>query len=132
MNSYLYLIIGLLVGVPTGIVIGRFLLRKLFKDQEVNAQNKVKKILKEAENDAEILKKNRMLEAKEKFLQLKSEHEQELNSKNNAFNQRENSLKQKEQSLNSKLENATRRDQEVEKVKLNFEKQAEIAVKKQE
>jgi ribonuclease Y len=57
MNSILYIIIGLLAGVPTGIVIGRFLLRKLFKDQEVGAQHKVKKILKDAENNAEILKR---------------------------------------------------------------------------
>jgi ribonuclease Y len=62
-----------------GIVIGRFLLRKLFKDQETSAQNKVKKILKDAENNAEILKKNKLLEAKEKFLQMKAEHEQEVN-----------------------------------------------------
>src|SRR3978361_1869592 len=98
--TILYIIIGLLAGVPTGIVIGRFLLRKLFKDQEVSAQNKVKKILREAENDADILKKNRLLEAKEKFLQMKSEHEQEINAKNNNINQRENAMKQKEQSVN--------------------------------
>jgi ribonuclease Y len=43
MNGILYTIIGLLVGVPAGVTIGRFLLRKLFKDQEAAAQNKVKK-----------------------------------------------------------------------------------------
>ena len=75
MTSLLYIIIGLLAGVPTGIVVGRFLLKKLFKDQEANAQNKVKKILKDAESSAEILKKDRLLEAKERFLQLKAEHE---------------------------------------------------------
>src|SRR5271165_5148408 len=83
MNIYLYLIIGLLMGVPTGVVIGRYLLRKLFKDQEIAAQNKVKKILKDAENDSEILKKNKLLEAKERFLQMKAEHEQQINEKNN-------------------------------------------------
>jgi ribonuclease Y len=46
MTNILYVIIGLLIGVPTGIVIGRFLLRKLFKDQEAAAQLKVKKILR--------------------------------------------------------------------------------------
>ena len=65
--TILYIIIAFVFGIPPGILAGRFLLRKLFKDQEIAAQNKVKKILKEAENDAEILKKNRMLEAKERF-----------------------------------------------------------------
>src|SRR5471030_3178955 len=75
MNIYLVLIIGVFIGALPGYVLGRYLLRKLFKDQEVAAQNKVKKILKDAENDSEILKKNRLLEAKEKFLQMKAEHE---------------------------------------------------------
>src|ERR1700710_1176404 len=107
MNSSLYAIIGLLIGVGAGIIIGRFLLRKLFKAQENSAQNKAKLILKDAENNAEILKKNKLLEAKERFLQMKAEHEQEINAKNNSYNQRENAFKQKEQSLNSRLENTT-------------------------
>ena len=130
--NVLYIVIGLLLGTGLGIVIGRYLLQKLFTSQEAAAQTKVKKILKDAENNAEILKKNKLLEAKEKFLQLKAEHEQEVNTKNNTINQRENSLKQKEQSLNQKLENASRRDQEVENTRKNLEKQTEAAIKKQE
>src|SRR3954466_7209216 len=128
MDILLYGIIGLLLGVGLGIVIGRFLLRKLFKDQEASAQNKVKKILKDAENDAEILRKNKLLEAKEKFLQMKAEHENEINSKNAAINQRENSVKQKEQSYNQRLENITRKETELDNVRKNLERQTELAV----
>ncbi len=128
----LYIIIGLLLGIGLGIVIGRYLLRKLFSSQEVAAQTKVKKILKDAESNAELLKKNKLLEAKERFLQLKAEHEQEVTTKNNGINQRENSLKQKEQSLNQKMENANRKDQELENVRKNLEKQTDAAIKKQE
>jgi ribonuclease Y len=126
-------IIGyVLAGLVIGVLIGRYLLRSLLKAQEVAAQTKVKKMLKDAESKAEILKKDRLLEAKEKFLQLKSEHETEVNAKNNAINQRENSLKQKEQSLNSKIENASRKEQELDNTRKNLEKQTELAVKKQE
>ncbi|WP_316813144.1 ribonuclease Y [Pedobacter heparinus] len=121
-----------LAGLVVGVLVGRYLLRSLLKTQEIAAQTKVKKMLKDAESKAEILKKDRLLEAKEKFLQLKSEHEQEVNAKNNLINQRENSLKQKEQSLNSKVENATRKEQELDNHKKNLEKQTEIAIKKQE
>ena len=58
MDTSLYAIIGLLVGAGIGIIIGRFLLRKLFKAQENTAQNKAKLILKDAENNAEILNHN--------------------------------------------------------------------------
>ncbi|PWG79637.1 ribonuclease Y [Pararcticibacter amylolyticus] len=126
------IILYVLVGLIAGVVIGRFMLRKLLRNQELAAQNKVKKILKDAENNAEILKKNKLLEAKEKFLQMKAEHEQEVNSKNNALNQRENSVKGKEQSLNQRIENVNRKDQEIENLKKNLEKQLEIARNKQD
>jgi ribonuclease Y len=132
MNSSLYVIIGLLIGAGIGIIVGRFLLRKLFKAQENAAQNKAKLILKDAENNAEILKKNKLLEAKERFLQMKAEHEQEVNGKNNALNQRENTFKQKEQSLNQKLENASRKENELDNARKNLERQNELVAKKQE
>jgi len=131
-NTILYLIIGVLIGGLPGFLLGRFLLKKLFKDQEAAAQTKVKKILKDAENDAEILKKNRLLEAKEKFLQMKAEHEQQINEKNNVINQRENGVKQKEQSLNQRLENQNRKDAELDNLRKNLERQTEIVTKKQE
>ncbi|RZL36184.1 MAG: DUF3552 domain-containing protein, partial [Pedobacter sp.] len=126
-------IIGcILISLGVGIVLGRYLLRSLFKQQEIAAQNKAKKILKDAESNAEILKKDRLLEAKEKFLQMKTEHEQAVNSRNNEVNQRENSIKQKEQSLNQKLENMNRKEQELDNHKANLERQTSIAIKKQE
>jgi len=131
MEILIYVIIGL-VTFGLGIVTGRFLLRQLLKQQEVAAQNKVKKILREAESKAEILKKDKLLEAKEKFLQMKADHEQEINQKNVAAGQRENTLKQKEQSLNSKIDNAAKKEQELEKAKENFEKQAVHLKTKQE
>jgi ribonuclease Y len=125
-------IFALIAGLGIGIVVGRFLLRNLLKQQEIAAQNKVKKILKDAENNAEILKKNKLLEAKEKFLQLKAEHEQEVNAKNNSINQRDNTIKQKEQSVNQRTENLHKKEQELDKVKANLEKQTDLAVKKQD
>lgn len=128
MEVIVYVVGSLLLGVGTG----RFLLKRFYQSEEVAAQAKAKKILKDAEENAEILRKNKLLEAKEKFLQMKSEHEQEINTKNNQANQRENSLRQKEQSLNQKLEHLNRKEQELDQTRQNFEKQTELARKKQE
>lgn len=124
-------IIYIVIAFAVGVVIGRFVLQMVFKRQEIAAQNKAKKILKEAEQAGEHLKKQRQLEAKEKFLQLKAEHEKETNQKNNALNQRENSIRQKEQSLNQKLENLNREKQELENQRKNLERLTEIGEKKQ-
>lgn len=126
------IILYICVSLVAGIFIGRYLLRLLLKRQEIAAQAKVKKMLKEAENNAEILKKNRLLEAKEKFLQLKSEHEKEVNERNNQLSQKENSIRQKEQSLNQKLDNLQRKENELDAQKNNLAKQHEIALKKQQ
>src|SRR5690606_975385 len=128
----LQILLYILIGLVAGIFIGRFLLRKLFKNQEIGAQNKAKKILKDAESSAEILKKNKLLEAKEKFLQMKADHEREINAKNNTINQRENSVKQKEQSINQKLDNLNKKEQELDALRANLEKQTEFARRKQE
>ena len=52
-------------------------------------------ILEKAELEAENLKKEKILQAKEKFLQLKSEHEKFVNDKNAQIKDTENRLKQK-------------------------------------
>ena len=79
------IIIFLIIGAGSfggGIIAGKYFLRQVNKKQEIAAQNKVKRILREAENNAEILKKDKLLEAREKFLQMKADHEQEINQKN--------------------------------------------------
>lgn len=126
-------IIFLILGILGGTAIGRYLLTMVFKGQEQQAKNKVKNMLKEAESKADTLKKDKILEAKERFLQLKADHEQELQQKNQQAGQRENTLKQKEQSLNQKIENNTRKEVELENTKANLTKQLEIVeTKKQE
>lgn len=124
------ILLYILSGFIGGVLLDRLLLRRIFRKQEMQAKNKAKQALKEADAQAEILKKNKLLEAKEKFLQLKGEHEKELASRNQAIAQRENTLKQKEQSLNQKLENNSRKEQELENMKQNLARQTEILEKK--
>jgi ribonuclease Y len=97
------------------------------------SQSKSAQIIKEAEEKAEILKKDKLLEAKEKFLQLKAEHENEVNQRNANILKEENKIKQQEQSLKSKMENTQRKDSELDNLKLLLEKQsAAVALKKEE
>ena len=50
-------------------------------------------ILKCAEQDGENIKKEKIFQAKEKFLQLKTEHEQQILEKSNVIIQQENRIK---------------------------------------
>jgi len=89
-------------------------------------------LLKEAESEAEMIKQQKILQAKEKFLQLKEEHEKLINEKNGKLNQRENEVKQKEFSVNQKQEDIQRKNKEVETIRENLNVQLEIIEKKKD
>ena len=56
-------------------------------------------IVRDAEAEGEAQKRDKMLQAKEKFLQLKTEHEKYINEKNSKISATENRLNQKEMQL---------------------------------
>jgi ribonuclease Y len=120
----LYLVIGgasLLVGAGVAFFIYSQVIR-----------NKSNNLIKEAEGEAEMIKQQKILQAKEKFLQLKEEHEKIINEKNSKLSQRENEVKQKEFSISQKQEDLQRKKNEVEAVRENLTNQLSIVEKKKE
>ncbi|MGO1521773.1 MAG: ribonuclease Y [Sphingobacterium sp.] len=124
--------ISIIIALVVGVFIGRYLLQMLFKKQEQSAQEKAEQIIKDAEKQADHTRKQRQLEAKEKFLQLKGEHEKEVQQRNNTVSQKENSVRQKEQSLNQRMENINRDKQELELKNSKLDQLIELNEKKQE
>ncbi|SDK98962.1 Ribonuclease Y [Sphingobacterium mizutaii] len=124
--------ISIIISLVVGVFIGRYLLQMLFKKQEQSANEKAAQIVKDAEQQADHIKKQRQLEAKEKFLQLKAEHEKEVNQKNNTISQKENTIRQKEQSLNQKLENLNREKQDLDNKTKKLDQMIEFNDKKKE
>ena len=130
MGEPVYIIIAGVAGVILGFVIGKIMLAKSNKEEERKAQEQAKLILKEAEISAENIKKDKILEAKEKFLKLKSDFEEEANRKKNQIITNENKLKQREQHLSKEMEQTKRKEAEVESMKENLTAQLEIVNKK--
>ena len=106
----------------------------------VNAAMKAKvaRKLKEAEDQGENIKRNKLLEAKEKFLNMKAEFEKEVAERNskiqqseNRAQQIENRAQQKEQQVNQKQKELDRKNNEVEAIRENLEKQLTLVDAKQ-
>ena len=95
-------------------------------------KTKYDSILKEAEAEAEVIKKNKLLEVKEKFLNKKADLEKEVAARNQKIQQAENRLKQRELVLNQRQEEIQRKKVEAEAVKENLEAQLVIVDKKKE
>ena len=87
-------------------------------------------IIKEAETEAEVIKKNKLLEVKEKFLNKKADLEKEVAIRNQKIQQAENKLKQREIVLNQKQEEVQRKRNEAEAIKENLEAQIAIVEQK--
>ena len=92
--------------------------------------NKSKLIIEEAQKNAEQIKKEKILQAKEKFIELKSEHEKVITKKNNDTNNANQRVKQKENTLNQKLAEVNRRDVEFKKDRVTIDQQRSVLDKK--
>ncbi len=89
-------------------------------------------ILKEAENAGEMIKKEKLLQAKEKFIQLKSEHDKQVNERNQRLAQSEQKAKQLENQLQNQQREAERKSAENDRLKEKMESQMQALEHKKE
>ncbi len=89
-------------------------------------------IIKEAEAEGDAQKRDKMLQAKERFLQLKTEHEKYINEKNSKIIATENRLNQKEMQLSQKIEEQQRARNELEILRENMNGQLGLLDKRTE
>ena len=117
------IIISIAVSLVAGAVL-TFICLKLFYKTRYN------NILEEAKKEAEVIKKNKLLEVKEKFLHLKVDLEKQVTSRNAKIQSTESKLKQRELLINQKQEEVQRKKSEVDAIKENLDNQLEIIDKK--
>ena len=96
------------------------------------ANSHAKKILSDAEKDAEVIKKNKLLEAKEETLQMKAEVEKQANARLAKIQNVENRLKQREMQLNQRHEELNKKNTELDELKVNLDNQHELLEKKKQ
>jgi ribonucrease Y len=123
--TIIYIIIGI-AALIIGAVLGKVLFAKNTKKQVEEAEHQVKKIIADGQLQAENLKKEKLLEAKEKFVQLKAEHDKDVLQRNQKVIEGEGRIKQKEQSLNQKDQNLEKQIKENEAIKETLNRQIEV------
>ncbi len=121
----IYIIIGL-VCLVIGIIAGKLIFAQNNRRIIEEAEFQSKKIIEDAKSNAENLKKEKLLEAKERFVQLKSEHDKEVFERNRKIGEGENRIRQKEQGLNQKTEQLDRQLKENDAIKTNLNRQIEV------
>ena len=126
----IYIIIGLVVGALGGILYSRKATNSkanfIIKDAKQNAEN----IIQNANVQAESIKKERIVQAKEKFLELKTEHDANIQAREKKMQEIEKRAKDKESKLNDELSKVSRLEKDLEKQQTEYQRKSEIRLKK--
>ena len=118
-------IITAVVALILGGVCGYFLFRHVVK-------GKYNEMIGAAEKEAEVIKKKKLLEVEEKFLNKKSELQKEVQQRNQHIQQSENKLKQREMTLNQRQEELGRRKNELDGQQQRIDNEKKLLLVKQD
>src|SRR5215203_1566351 len=127
------LVLSIIIGVIcliAGLVAGKFIFAVNTQKQIEDAEQQSKRILSDAQQTAETLKKEKLLEAKEKFVQMRAEHDREVLERNKKLVEAESRIKSQEQSVNSKSTNLDKQIKDNEAIKENLNRQIDVVNQK--
>lgn len=116
------IVVGI-IGIIVGAVVAWYLTGKA-------ANSRARNILSDAEKDAEVIRKNKLLEAKEEIISMKAEAEKQANARTSKIQITENRLKQREMSLNQRQEELSKKGNEIDSIRVNLDNQQELLDKR--
>ncbi|WP_100611488.1 ribonuclease Y [Confluentibacter lentus] len=132
MDNSIIIIIG---GVVLGIVIGFIIAKTLEKNNASKLVREAKKsaasILKEANSEGEAIKKDKILQAKEKFIELKAEHEKVILSRDKQMAEAEKRTRDKESQISSELNKSKTLNESLEAKIKDYSHRLDILDKKE-
>lgn len=125
------IIISAVLGLAVGFAIAKFLEKGKASKTIINARKDALAIIKNAKNEGENIKKDKIFQAKERFLELKAEHEKVILSKEKKIGESEKRSRDKESQLSNELSKTKKINDSLEQQITDTAHKAEILDKKQ-
>lgn len=119
MESIIIAIIGLLAGGAAVLFVTRVMLK-----------SKASSIVEEAKREAESIKRNKVLEVKEKCMQMKADMEQQITARYSKVQSVESKAQQRESQLNQQQQELQRKKSELDSLRVNLDAQFDVVEKK--
>lgn len=132
MNTYIIIPVALIVGLGLGFLIAKLIERNNAANLIKGAKKSASSILKEARAEAENLKKDKILQAKEKFLELKAEHEKVILGRDKKISETEKRTRDKESQVSNELAKNKKLNAEIESTQTEYKERLDILSKKQQ
>ncbi|MCR3957006.1 MAG: ribonuclease Y, partial [Gudongella sp.] len=120
-ESLIYAILGLVIG----IIAGYFIRRYIGEGKIKNAEELAKKITEDAVKDGEARKKELLLEAKEEIHKTRSDLDKEIKERRNEIQKMERRLQNKEETIDRRNESIERKEDSLAKKLRNLEEKEE-------
>ena len=131
-NTILYIVGGVVLGLILGYIIAKSLEKGKASKLIANAESESKSILKLAKTNAEALKKDKILQAKEKFIELKAEHEKVILSRDKKMAEAEKRIRDKESQISNELSKAKKSNQSLDSKIKDYDFRLEFLEKKKD
>ena len=124
------LLIGVVLGIVVGFIGNKLIERYRSSKQIEDSKLESKRILEIAKQESENLKKNKIIQAKEKFLELKTEHEKIILSREHKIKSIEREVLDKEKEISSQLSQQKDLNAQLELNSADYEKKLEVLEKR--
>ena len=130
-NTILIIVAAAILGIAIGFIIAKSLEKSKASKLISSAKKEANSVLKEAKIEGESLKKDKILQAKEKFIELKSEHEKVILSRDKKMAEAEKRTRDKESQISSELAKNKNLNKQTEQKLKDYTHRLEILEKKQ-
>ena len=108
MESIIFIVLSAIGGTALGYVAARYMVSGQLKAKEKKAEQHVKRMLKDAKEKADQLKKERLLEVKEELVKKRGELEEELSQRKDKVVEREANVKERNKELQVRSEEVSK------------------------
>ncbi|KMQ63164.1 ribonuclease [Chryseobacterium angstadtii] len=125
-------VICLVIGAVIGIIFSKSSLNTKAKFIVDDAKKNAENLIEKANVQAESIKKEKNLQAKEKFLELKSQHDADIQSREKKIQEIEKRTKDKEHKLNDELSKTGKLEKDLDRQIADYAKKNEILDRKQQ
>ncbi|NJB72350.1 ribonuclease Y [Saonia flava] len=131
MDTNTIIIIAALVGLAIGFAIAKFMEKGKASKTISSAKKEAATILKSAGIEGESIKKDKIFQAKEKFLELKAEHEKVIINKDKKIGEAEKRIRDKESQVSNELSKSKKLNDQLESKIKDVNHKSEFYEKKQ-
>ena len=131
-NSIIFVVGGVILGLILGFVIAKILEKNNASKLVKEAKKDADLILKEAKSEGESIKKDKILQAKEKFIELKAEHEKVILARDKKIDEAVKRTRDKESQVSNELARNKKLNDALEGKIKDYNHRLEVLDKKQE